>query len=189
VSPISQVGIGRLDELLDELDAEVTDELAPTELRPEAVERHRFVQMAYAGQNFDMSVPAPASNGAGGDALMELTQRFHDQHEADRGFAFRNQEPTVRGVRITAIGHTEKPPRLAQLGTASTATETLTGTRDVWFGDGWVPTPVFAGERLGAGAELAGPALVEEPFTVVVVPPGAHLRLGEHTSYELSLAH
>ena len=97
VSPISQVAISRLDELLDELDAEVTDELAPTELRPEAVERHRFVQMAYAGQNFDMSVPAPASNGGGGDALMELTQRFHDQHEADRGFAFRNQEPTVRG--------------------------------------------------------------------------------------------
>jgi hypothetical protein len=34
---------------------------------------------------------------------------------------------------------------------------------------------------------VRGPALVEEPFTVVVVPPGASLRLGEHTSYELSL--
>jgi N-methylhydantoinase A len=191
VSPISQVLVERLDEMLDELDAEVTDELAPTGLRPEAVERHRFVQMAYAGQNFDMSVPAPAQGAvgaAGSDALMDLAERFHDQHEADRGFAFRNQEPTVRGVRITAVGHTEKPPRLAQLGTASVAADTLTGTRDVWFGDAWIPTPVYDGTRLGPGAELTGPALVEEPFTVVVVPPDAHLRLGEHTSYELTLA-
>ena len=41
----------------DELDDEVTDELAPTDLDHGAVDRARFVQMAYAGQNFDMSVP------------------------------------------------------------------------------------------------------------------------------------
>ena len=57
----------------------------------------------------------------------------------------------------------------------------------MWFGDGWSDTPIYDGTKLGAGAELAGPALIEEPFTVVAVPPGATLRLGDHTNYELTL--
>jgi len=185
VSPLSRVDIGHLAALLDALDLEVSDELAPADLPAESVERARFVQMAYAGQNFDMSVPAQTLTGP--DDLMALAERFHDLHQADRGFAFRNQQPTVRGVRITALGHTEPLPALAQLGTLTDPTEVRTGERDVWFGDGWVTTPVIDGARLGAGVELTGPALVEEPFTVVVVPPGATLRLGAHTSYELTL--
>jgi N-methylhydantoinase A len=89
---------------------------------------------------------------------------------------------------MTAVGHTSKPPRLAQLGTVTDASEAVTTTRDVWFGDGWVTTPVIDGERLGPGATVTGPALVEEPFTVVVVPDGATLTLHAHTSYELELA-
>jgi N-methylhydantoinase A len=187
VSPISQVDPGRLDALLDELDREVSDELAPTELDESVIDRQRFVQMAYAGQNFDMSVAAPPAGTDPATALMELAARFHDQHEADRGFAFRNQEPTVRGVRMTAVGHTTKPPLLAQLGDVSDASQAVTGHRPAWFGDGWVESTVVDGARLGPGATIAGPALVEEPFTVVVVPPGATLTLGEHTSYELAL--
>ena len=59
VTPLSRLDLDHLHGLADELDAEVSDELAPTDLAPEAVVRTRFVQMAYAGQNFDMSVPAP----------------------------------------------------------------------------------------------------------------------------------
>ncbi len=187
VSPISQVDLARIDELLDELDTEVTDELAPTDIAESAIERHRYVQMAYAGQNFDMSVAAPDAGAENESGLMELAARFHDQHEADRGFAFRNQEPTVRGVRMTAVGHTVKPPLLAQLGTVSDAAEAIKGRRPVWFGTEWIDTPIIDGVILGPGASVDGPALVEEPFTVVVVPPGAILTLGAHTSYELTL--
>jgi N-methylhydantoinase A len=144
--------------------------------------------MAYAGQNFDMSVPTTLGAGTDLDQaeLMDLAERFHDLHQADRGFSFRQQEPTVRGVRITALGRTPKPPRLAELGTGDAA-GARTASRDVYFGHGFVDTPVYDGTRLGPGASIDGPALVEEPFTVVVVPPGAHLTLGDHASYELAL--
>ena len=154
--------------------------------------------MAYAGQNFDMSVPTTLGNGSavegkddgGATELMELAERFHAQHQADRGFSFRQQEPTVRGVRITALGHTDKPATLAQIGADSTndPAGARTGSRPVHFGDGFVDTEVYDGGRLAVGATLTGPALVEEPFTVVAVPPGATLTLGAHTSYELALA-
>lgn len=187
VSRISEVDLATIEELLDELDAEVSDELAPTGLAASAIERARFVQMAYAGQNFDMSVSAPSAGESPEAALLDLAARFHDQHEADRGFAFRNQEPTVRGVRMTAVGNTPKPPALAQLGEVIDPAEAGRGSRRAWFGGCWVETPVIDGSQLGPGATIAGPALVEEPFTVVVVPPGASLTVGDHTSYELTL--
>ena len=187
VTPLSRLDLDHLHALLAELDAEVTDELDPTGLPPQAVVRTPYVQMAYAGQNFDMSVPAPESGRLAELELMELAERFHDRHEADRGFSFREQDPTVRGVRITALGRVAKPPTLAQVGDIIDAAEAQTGSRPVYFGDGFVDTPIFDGSRFATGAHLRGPALVEEPFTVVVVPPGASLRLGEHTSYEISL--
>jgi N-methylhydantoinase A/oxoprolinase/acetone carboxylase beta subunit len=38
---------------------------------------------------------------------------------------------------------------------------------------------------LTPGAEIRGPALIEEPFTVVVVPPGTTARLDELGTYVL----
>lgn len=188
VSPLSEVDVTHVTKLLAQLDAEVDDELAPTGLAPTDVQRIHYLQMAYAGQNFDMSVAVLGHGPLTEADLMDLAERFHDQHEADRGFAFRQQQPTVRGVRATAVGHTPKPPTLAALGTTADADAARGASRPVNFGTGFLDTPTYDGSRLAAGASVQGPALVEEPFTVVVVPPGATLRLGEHTSYEITLA-
>jgi len=128
----------------------------------------------------------------GGDTLdeawlMDMATRFHDLHEQDRGFAFRNQQPMVRGVRLVAIGLTDKPPMIGGLGTVTDAAAVKTGERRVHFGVDIVDTPTYDGASLGPGASIDGPALVEEPFTVVVVPPAATCRLGDHGAYELTL--
>jgi 5-oxoprolinase (ATP-hydrolysing) len=44
-------------------------------------------------------------------------------------------------------------------------------TRRVWF-DGWHETPVYERAALGAGATLAGPAIVVEPHATTVIEPG-----------------
>jgi N-methylhydantoinase A len=58
----------------------------------------------------------------------------------------------------------------------------------VWFGDGWVDTPVYDGAALAPGASVDGPALVEEPFTVVVVAPGWTCTLDAAGTYDLRTA-
>jgi N-methylhydantoinase A len=119
--------------------------------------------------------------------LLDLAGRFHDLHEADRGFSFPNQQPLLRGVRLIATGRTPKPDVLAALGTVTDATSVVRGSRPVWFGSAFVDTPVYDGAPLGPGASLEGPALIEEPFTVVVIPPGATARLDDHGNYDLRL--
>jgi N-methylhydantoinase A len=90
-------------------------------------------------------------------------------------------------LRLIARGRTPKPDHLAELGTLVNADAARTGTRPAHFGDGFVDTAVYDGARLGAGVEIDGPALIEEPFTVVVVPPGARARIDETGTYHLDL--
>jgi N-methylhydantoinase A len=184
VTPLSQVDVERLRELMVELGQEADKELAPANLPDAAVSRDLFVQMAYAGQNFDLSVPCPEGASIDDAGLIDLADRFHDHHEADRGFAFRNQQPVVRGVRLMARGETPKPTHLAELG-STPLDAARSGSRPVYFGDEWLDTPVVQGGDLAAGAEVSGPALIEEAFTVVAVPPGWQARLADHAAYEV----
>jgi N-methylhydantoinase A len=186
VVPISQVEVDRLRGLMAEVADEVEKELAPAGLPESATHTELYVQMAYGGQNSDMSVPCPEGLSLDATGLLDLTQRFHDLHEADRGFAFRNQQPQVRGVRLIARGETTKPGHLAELGTVAVASQARKGTRPVYWGTEFVETPVYDGRVLAAGASIDGPALIEEAFTVVAVAPGWRSELDAHGSYELT---
>jgi len=112
-------------------------------LGPESVGR-----LATAGQNFDVSgvseITGPTTSvpcRSGSTTSTRPTQGLRvPQPAADRA------RRTDHRTRITRA-----LPSLAQLGEEADAAVARTGQRDVWFGDGWVPTPVFDGPRLGRG--------------------------------------
>jgi len=185
VVPLSQVDVKRVTTLMHGLLDEARKELEPANLGEGQVSTELYAQMCYPGQNFDMSVPVPEGPDLTDAGLLDLAGRFHAQHEADRGFSFPAQQPLLRGVRLVAKGFTPKPGRLAEPGDVGDPSQARKGTRPVHFGQGFVDTPVYDGTRLGPGAALTGPALVEEPFTVVVVAPGSSLILDEHGNYDI----
>jgi N-methylhydantoinase A len=187
VVPLSQVDLNRLRDLMHEIADEARKEMEPTGLTEAQTEVSLYAQMCYPGQNFDMSVPVPEGERLDESGLLDLAERFHDQHETERGFCFRSQQPLVRGVRFVARGTTPKPDHFAEPGTVTDASRARKGTRAAYFGVEFVDTPVYDGPALGPGATVDGPALIEEPFTVVVVPPGATARLDELGNYALHL--
>jgi len=187
VAPLSQVDVKRVTTLMHELLDEANKELEPANLGEGQVSTELYAQMCYPGQNFDMSVPVPEGADLTDTGLLDLVGRFHAQHEAERGFAFPAQQPLLRGVRLVAKGFTPKPGRLAEAGDVSDPEQARRGTRPVHFGHEFVDTPVYDGARLSPGAAITGPALVEEPFTVVVVAPGSSLTLDEHGNYDITV--
>ena len=187
VVPLSQVDVGRVTRIMSELLDEARKELAPARLDDGGLSFELFAQMCYPGQNFDMSVPVPEGTSLDEGGLLDLAGRFHDKHEAERAFAFRSQQPLLRGVRLLATGHTPKPPSLALPGTTSDAAAARTGSRPVYFGTEFVETPTYDGIALAAGARVEGPALIEEPFTVLVLAPGDVTVLDAHGNYDIAI--
>ncbi|NQV59457.1 MAG: hydantoinase/oxoprolinase family protein, partial [Alphaproteobacteria bacterium] len=46
------------------------------------------------------------------------------------------------------------------------------GSRQVWFQGGWRDTPVIARDALPIGARFAGPAVLEQLDTTIIIEPG-----------------
>ena len=147
-------------------------------------------EMHYKLQTHDLLVQA----ALGSDGLLsvetaaETFQRFHDLHERLYTFQKPEHEIEILGVQVDALGVRAKAG-LADARPASGVDRPLPDgeRRPVYFSDAgtFVETPVFDGRALPTGAELAGPAIVEEANTSVVVDPGATLHLRSDLVYEI----
>ena len=86
---------------------------------------------------------------------------------------------------MKAVATEEKPalPRTER----TPAAKARAGARKAFFGGRVVPTPVYDGTKLGAGATIDGPALVDEPFTTVVIYPGQQARVDRFGNYTITL--
>ena len=121
------------------------------------------LDMRYAGQAFEIAVPLRAADSA---ALAEAPAAFAARHDAlyghthDRGLevvTLRVQASAPPSVRLT----------LPRLECEATRAEP---TRQVVFGGRAHDCPVLA--RAALDAPAAGPAIIEEPGSTTVVPPG-----------------
>jgi N-methylhydantoinase A len=71
-------------------------------------------------------------------------------------------------------------PELQAIASNGGAQTALKGMRDVDFDElGRHASRIYERSRLGAGAELEGPAVIEEPAASTVVFPGQKLRVDE----------
>ena len=101
------------------------------------------------------------------------------------GYALEDSGIEIQSLRLSAIGRTDAPRfKLAPAGDANSGA-TRKSKRKVWFGGGRSEIPVFEGAGLKAGNEIAGPAIIEEPTTTVLIDPGWKLRVDKLGSYLL----
>jgi N-methylhydantoinase A len=178
---VAQTRVGRTDRVPAEEIAEIWTALErrllgtfeEEGLEAEHVAFTRAADMRYAGQEHTVRVPV-----ADDDVLVDVERRFHDLHE--QLYTFRLTTPIeFVNFRVTGFGSVQKPElrRLAAGGDGAAAAK---GSRDVDFDAlGRREAQVYERELLGPGAELEGPAVVEEPAASTVVFPGQRLRVDD----------
>jgi len=188
ISPSSRASADRINEITEELELEAERELAAAGLSRGDLEFRRFLNLCYPGQTFDMAVPARGRGGRMSPADLTATvAAFHDLHEELHAYAARDEEPVVRSVRVQTVGRTA-PLALGESAVAQAPVEiALRGRRPAYFGGRFVDTPVYDGERIGAGHVIQGPAIVEERFTTIVIQPGHRAELDRFGNYEITL--
>jgi N-methylhydantoinase A len=172
VTPIGRIDFARVNALFVEMEENASRALAGGGTRRKRRVRHtRMAALCYPGQTFDMAVPLPGRSGQVTARVMaDTVERFHRLHEELHTYASRDQEPILRGLRVKAIAVEDKPalPRLSRKARGNPRV----GARKAFFRGRYVATPVYDGPRLVPGQTILGPAIVEEPFTTVVVYPG-----------------
>jgi N-methylhydantoinase A len=134
-----------------------------------------FVEARYAHQVWEIDVAINPTDLASPDGAEQLKSAFHREHE--RIFAYRDDASVVEAIAWRAQVSCEiaraAELRLAESSNAGSAS----AHRQVYFtSTGWSELPVHNFAGLPIETELRGPAVVESPFTSVVINPDAAFR-------------
>jgi N-methylhydantoinase A len=125
--------------------------------------------MRYVGQSYEIEVPV-ALDWLGPGRAGELLAAFHQAHERAFGHADREAPAEIVNLRVQLrAGRPRVPLRELPVGLASPAPR---ATRRIWLDGRPIEARVFDRAGLGRGARLAGPVIVEQPDTTVLVPTG-----------------
>jgi N-methylhydantoinase A len=187
VTPVAHVDLARVNALFGEMDASASRALqGSTAKKKRRVRYERMMALCYPGQTFDMPVPLPAKGGPiTAKTLADTVERFHRMHQELHTYASRDQQPILRGLRVKAVAVEEKPP-LPKLSKKARGNPRV-GARKAFFRGRYVATPVYDGPRLVPGQTILGPAIVEEPFTTIVVYPNQRATVDQWGNYSITL--
>lgn len=165
--PTADLDMGRLDEAFRELESRARAEYEAEGVTEGALSLERALDMRYAGQGYELSVPMTDRFGAA----------FHELHERRYGYADAERDTEVVNVRLRAVGRTEKPPAPEHELEDEDPSDAVIGDWRMVFDGREQTAQLFDRERLRPGNAACGPALIVEYSTTTVVPPEFRCRV------------
>lgn len=165
--------VGRLAENFASLEARAVELLERQGFGPSERSILRRADLRYRGMRTELLVDVP-SGPMDEQAVAAMFDNLHSAHEDAYGYSYRGVQPVeLVNLRVTGVGHMRPAPPFRGREGAADAGAALSGTRQVYFnGTGFVETPVFQRPLLTAGSRFAGPAVVEQYDTTILVLPG-----------------
>ena len=146
--------------------------MAAEGLDPEAIRFEQHLDLKYGYQMYEMTLPFPID--APPDELIgNLARSFTNAH--DHAYGYHRDDPielvSVRVRALSPAGSIKFADLLGKLAGEDYRT-TAAAQREAFFGPrhGAIMTPVR--RRFDIDRRQAGPVIIEEPDTTVVVPPG-----------------
>jgi N-methylhydantoinase A len=152
----------------------------------------RGAEMRYYGQLRDIDIFLPET-GLGSpfteSSLKDLMAAFHIRHKELYGHSDKNLPVMIALLKLRVIGK-RRPFALAKQPLNGTdASLAVKRQRQVYWKErgGFVNTPCYNGDLLRPGNVIAGPAIIEEKKTTVVIPPGCEATVDAYENYLVKL--
>jgi N-methylhydantoinase A len=124
------------------------------------------LDMHYLGQTHTIAVPLEAADFTQAGVMAA----FERAYEAAFGRTLKGVAAKVLNLRVAAIGHRPKFD-LRTMAPGATALPAAR-KRQVWMEGAWHDTAIYPRLDLPVGAKIAGPAILEQPDTTILVEPG-----------------
>jgi len=184
--PLPDVDPALLARIFDEHAAEGAALIERERASIERLECAWSVDMQFQGQSHILSVDVPTP----GITLAELHELFSRAYLNRFQVELREIRPVLVNVHTAVFGRRQRIPLEALAGreAAASVEAARTGTRRVWFEDGWHETPVYRRERLPIGATFTGPAIVEQLDSTSVIEPGNRVSVDRFGNLLVKLA-
>lgn len=173
----------RIDTLFNEIERKGIKHLETDGFTRKTIGVKRSLDMRYVGQVHECTVDI-ATFAINAKSIEKVKEAFHKRHEELYTYSERHNAVEVVNIESTLYGHIDKP-RLPKLAKGAPVAKALKGQRKAIFdikGKG-TRTPVYDGGKLGAGAVIKGPAIIEEVTTTIVIEPGWTAKLDASGSY------
>jgi N-methylhydantoinase A len=179
VTPLTTSSPGAIAEVYDEMAGHALAQFEADGIDMSRVHLERFADMRYMGQEHTVKVRFPDGQFTN-SSLAEARARFDEAHE--RGYTYKLPHD-VQIVNFHVVGYAlvDKPELPKTPASRSAPSAAIRGRRQVDFEKhGLVDTPIYDRLALGSGAELVGPAILEEPAATTVVPPEMKVHVDEY---------
>ena len=155
---------------------------------PENMEFLRSLDMRYRGQFYEIEVPV--SNGQITRASVEeVVERFHLLHQELYAFSVEDKPTEMMNYKLVAVGRIEKPQLEPMQSDGADPSRALGPPRSVYFSNvkDFLETQIYDGNGIRAGDRITGPAIIEEPFTTIAVPPDFNCEVDHYGNYVMEV--
>jgi N-methylhydantoinase A len=173
--------------VFDELAAEAKADLHAEGFAAEGIELDHALDMRYTGQGYEVRVPLSTAL-LHEQGFTAVRKAFDAEHLNRFGHSAPDETAEVVSYRLTARGRVPEVRLPEHHPTGTPLADALIGRRPVRFGSATVDCPVYARERLDVGLEFAGPAIIDQTDTTVVVLPGQQVRVDPWLNLFLSVS-
>jgi N-methylhydantoinase A len=125
----------------------------------------------YFGEGHEVHVEIP--EGLSGPAMLDfMWEEFHEVHDSTFGFNYRGQQDVeLVNLRVRAVGRQSRP-QIKAVESARTEAAPFGKRKVYWRSTGWTDVPLFHRAELALDQHIAGPAIIEEYGSTIVMPPG-----------------
>ena len=182
--------LARLERLFQEMESAGRRELAAQGYNGSRVRLTRMADLKVLGQTYELLLPLPVQKRALDKAGMKaLLEAFGKLYRSRYAFFFEGEPIELVNLRLSAEG-LNTPVTLKGTGKAKPdAAAARTGRRPVYYqGRGFVASAVYDREKLRYGMRVKGPAVIEEPTSATLIPPGHAAHVGPDLGLFVPLA-
>src|SRR6266849_5521239 len=159
--------------------------LASEGVEIETVSVQHEADMQFVGQTHVLTVGIARTDFAREDLMRAFEAAYWERFEVE----LREMRAQVVSLRTAVIGR-RRPVSLQgliALEPAPAGGAVPADRRRAWFDGEWRDTPVYRREQLGVGAELVGPAIVEQLDSTAVIEPGDRVRVDALGNLEITV--
>lgn len=177
-------------DVIEKLFAE-SEDLARAQFSAEGVDpaKIRFLRYGkFRYQNQEHTTEVLIEGKVSDDRLAAIEAAFHETYE--REYTYRLDAPVeMVGIHLVASAEVGKLTMRKREPSGAKAEVALKGQRDVDYAlEGVHKAAIYDGTKLEPGMSFAGPAIVEDPGTTVVIHPGNRVEIDGYGNIHIHLA-